>query len=403
MAFVAAAMLSMPLHASAAPAADAPASAVPVAVDARLAGDKDRTRLIVDLDRVVDFKVFPLADPYRLIIDMPEIDFRLPRGLGQSGRGIVTAYRYGVMGRGRSRIVMDLSEPGRIDKAFILEPVEDQPARLVVDIIGSTREAFLAAVAESSKEMVVEQSAIPMPVGPNTHEAGAKPMIVIDPGHGGIDPGAVSGENREKDVVLAMAKALRDELKKTGKFEVALTRDEDVFIPLADRVEFARSKKAVLMVSLHADSLSAHEVSGSTIYTLSEGASDALSAKLAEQENRSDAIAGVDLSDKPDEVAGILIDLVRRETKNLSVTFARSFIGDMRKVTHMNKNPHRYAGFWVLKAPEVPSVLIELGYMTNGDDVAKMTDPEWRVHMAKALTKAIDRQLGAKIGSIASN
>ncbi|MGE0584277.1 MAG: N-acetylmuramoyl-L-alanine amidase [Flavobacteriaceae bacterium] len=403
MVFVVAAALALPGHVRAAPADEARASAVPVAVDARLAGDKERTRLIVDLDRVIDFRVFALADPYRLVIDMPEIDFRLPRGLGQSGRGVVTAYRYGNMGRGRSRIVMDLSEPGRVEKAFILEPVEDQPARLVLDIVGATREAFLAAVAESAREMAVEQSVTPVPAGPNTQEAGARPMIVIDPGHGGIDPGAVSGEHREKDVVLAMARALRGELEKTGKFDVALTREEDVFIPLADRVEFARSKKAVLMVSLHADSLSAHEVSGATIYTLSEGASDALSARLAEQENRSDAIAGVDLTDKPDEVAGILIDLVRRETKNLSVTFARSFVADMRSVTRMNKNPHRYAGFWVLKAPEVPSVLIELGYMTNPDDVAKMTDPDWRAHMAKALTKAIDSKLGGKIGSIASN
>lgn len=374
--------------------------AVAVALDARLAGDLKRTRLIVDLDRMVDFRVFPLADPYRLIVDLPQVDFRLDDRTGAKGRGFVTAFRYGLIFTGRSRIVMDLAGPGRIDKAFILEPVEDQPARLVIDIVESTREAFLAAVDKASGEMAL--AAAPPP--PAARRDPGKPLIVIDPGHGGIDPGAVSGSHREKDVVLAVARHLKEEIDASGDMEAILTRDEDVFIPLAARVQFARDHGAALMISLHADSLNVPEVGGATVYTLSDSASDALSARLAEQENRSDAIAGVDLSEEPDEVASILIDLIRRETKNLSVSFARSLVSGLRPTTRLNKNPHRSAGFWVLKAPEVPSVLIELGYMTNEADVESMSDDAWQTRMAKAIARAVHGHLvPRKEGSVASN
>jgi N-acetylmuramoyl-L-alanine amidase len=227
-----------------------------------------------------------------------------------------------------------------------------------------------------------------------------RPIVVLDPGHGGIDNGAVarSGE-LEKDIVLKFTLQLRDELERSGKYRVVMTRTDDTFIPLVDRVRMARIRQAALFVSIHADAIKKGEgeAQGATVYTLSETASDAEAGRLAESENRADVIAGIDMSHEPGDVADILIDLAQRETKAFSLHFARTLVGDMKKVARMHKNPMKSAGFKVLKAPDVPAALIELGYMSSKDDLKQLTSGAWQSKTAGAISTAIDNFFSTRI------
>jgi N-acetylmuramoyl-L-alanine amidase len=226
--------------------------------------------------------------------------------------------------------------------------------------------------------------------------------VVLDPGHGGIDTGTKgpSGE-QEKDIVLDFAKRLRERIEALGKYRVVMTRSDDTFVPLADRVRIARDAGASLFISIHADWLSRKEgdAQGATIYTLSETASDPAAARLAEEENRADVIAGVDLKDEPNDVAGILIDLAQRETKSFSVQFAHKLEGAMKSATRMHKEPLKSAGFRVLRAPDVPSVLVELGYVSNKDDLRSLLSDTWRDHTADSMASAIDGYFSSHLGS----
>ncbi len=219
-----------------------------------------------------------------------------------------------------------------------------------------------------------------------------RPLIVLDPGHGGIDNGTHWKSVDEKDIVLAFARTLREKLEHSGKYRVAMTRGDDTFVALGDRVRFARARRAALFISLHADSLPPKEghAEGATVYTLSEKASDAQAAELANSENASDIIAGVDLSNEPSDVASILVDLAQRETKTFSMQFARNVVGELRDTAKLYKRPIKSAGFVVLKDPDVPSVLIELGYLSSAADRKNLTSPAWRAKTAGALAEAVD-------------
>jgi N-acetylmuramoyl-L-alanine amidase len=288
-------------------------------------------------------------------------------------------------------MVIDLAKPARIDRAFVLEPSNDQPARLVLDLTAVDRETFLRAIALENRAAVSGRRR-PAPQTPE-EKADTRPLIVVDPGHGGIDNGtqAASGE-LEKSIVLQFSLALREHIEKNGKYRVLMTRTDDTFIPLAERVNIARARQAGLFISVHADALARGDgdAQGATIYTLSETASDAAAAQLAESENRADAIAGLDLSTEPDDVAGILYDLALRETKTFSVQFARALVSEMRNATRMHKEPLRSAGFRVLKAPDVPSVLVELGYVSNRGDLKSLTSEAWRNRTAASIARAVD-------------
>ncbi|QIB32476.1 N-acetylmuramoyl-L-alanine amidase [Ancylobacter pratisalsi] len=388
----AAAFASMCAHAQAGSGDSEPA----VATDARLAGDGERTRLVVDLSHSVPLGAFTLADPYRVVVDVPDVIFTLPTSAGQEGRGLVTAYRFGLFAPGKARIVMDVSAPVKIDKAFVLEPVDGQPARLVIDLVKTDRRSFLKTVAAPVRR--IEQPPMPEPsvaiVGDN------RPVVVIDPGHGGIDPGAVNAAFgvSEKELVLAIAIQLRNKLAATGNYRVMMTRDDDSYVPLGQRVRFARESGARLFISLHADSLSVNDgnVRGATIYTLSDRASDSEAQRLADSENKADMIAGVDLSEEPADVAGILFDLAQRETRNFSAQFARSLAGSVESTARMHKSPLKSAGFKVLKAPDVPSVLFELGYLSSAKDLELMTSASWQSNVTDAMLVAIDAYFAAQ-------
>jgi len=407
--FLGAVLLGIPWRAAAAgaPAVAVPSDAFkdfPVASEVRFGGDETRTRMVVDFNRKIDMRAFTLANPYRVIVDLPQVIFRFPPAAGESGRGLVKAFRYGLMMTGGSRIVIDLTRPARVEQSFLLDASNDQPVRLVLDLTAVDRDAFMRTIALENR---VREPAAAVKAQPKSdahlsdaHLSDARPIIVLDPGHGGIDNGtkAASGET-EKTIVLEFALLLRDKIEKTGKYHVVMTRADDTFVALADRVAFARAQQASLFISIHADALPRGEgdAQGASIYTLSETASDSEAARLAETENRADVIAGVDLTSEPNDVADILIDLAQRETKSFSVQFARGLVASMRTVTRMHKNSLKSAGFRVLKAPDIPSVLIELGYVSNRQDIKSLTSADWREHAADSVAQAIDRFFTTKL------
>ena len=375
----------------------APADAFPVASDARLGGDDKATRFVVDLSQKVDLRAFTLADPYRVVIDLPQVTFQFPPRTGEKGRGLVKAFRYGLVMAGGSRIVLDAAGPVRVDKAFVLDSVDGQPARLVLDLAAIDRASFMRAVAIDNR-LPRDTARKSEPPAPNTSDP--RPIVVLDPGHGGIDTGTRAGSGvQEKALVLEFALMLRDKVEKTGKYRVVMTRTDDTFVPLADRVRLARSRGAQLFVSIHCDALARGdgEAEGATVYTVSDKASDAEAARLAEAENRADVIAGVDLSAEPDDIADILIDLAQRETKTFSTQFARDLIGELKGAARLHKNPLKSAGFRVLKAPDVPSVLIELGYVSNRQDLKQLVSDSWRSRAADAIVAAIHRYFTTRL------
>lgn len=370
----------------------------PVATEARVGGDDSLTRFVIDLSRKIEMRAFLLADPYRVVIDLPQVTFSLPPRTGERGRGLVKAFRYGLVMQGGSRIVLDVAKPVRIDKAFVLDAAEGEPARLVIDLAATSRESFLRSVAAETRPKRLASSAGLEREPPRAGDP--RPIVVLDPGHGGIDFGAVASSGAmEKSIVLDFALALRDQLERSGKFRVVMTRTDDSFIPLSDRVRMARVRQAALLISIHADALRRGEgaAQGATVYTLSETASDAEAARLAESENRADVIAGIDLSQEPDDVADILIDLAQRETKGFSVHFAKLLVGELRRVARMHKHPLKSAGFKVLKAPDVPSVLVELGYVSSKDDLKQLTSDAWRTRAAGSIAQAIDTYFSTRL------
>lgn len=392
----------------------APQVQFPVASAVRIAGDARQTRFILDLDRKVDVRAFALADPYRVVIDLPQINFQLGREATETKRGLIKAFRYGLVMAGGSRLVFDLAGPARIDKAQVIEAANDQPARLILELSAIDRTTFVqqltaesrpqlrASIGEGDAVSVTNATVAAMNANANVAIANgdSRPVIVIDPGHGGIDHGteAASGE-MEKTLVLDFAKGLRDRIEKTGKYRVVMTRSDDTFVALGERVKMARHHTAALFVSIHADALPKGDsnAQGATIYTLSDKASDAEAERLAELENKADAIAGFNLTEEPNDVADILIDLTQRETKTFSNRFARTLMSEMKTVARMHKHPLKSAGFKVLKAPDVPSVLIELGYVSNKEDLQLLVSESWRSRTVGSVAQAVETFLGRRV------
>jgi N-acetylmuramoyl-L-alanine amidase len=370
----------------------------PVASDVRLAGDGKQTRFVLDLDQKIQFRAFILSDPHRAVLDIPQVSFQLPAGAGAAGRGLIKAFRYGLAVPGGSRIVFDLTGPARIANSYVLDAANGQPPRLVVELEQDDGAAAprAAEVRSELRPAIADASLASLPAG--TIASGSagppdpRPVVVIDPGHGGIDNGTQASGESEKSLVLGFGLALRDRMEKAGRYRVVMTRTDDTFIPLAERVRIARSQSAALFVSIHADALPRHEgdAQGATIYTLSDRGSDAEAERLADAENKADAIGGVNLTEEPTDVADILIDLAQRETRTFSNRFARTLMGEMKRTVRMHKHPLKSAAFKVLKAPDVPSVLIELGYVSNKDDLEHLVSESWRARTVNSMAQAID-------------
>lgn len=372
----------------------ASAASAPVVESIRLGINGQTTRLVIDIDREVDVETFALDNPDRLVIDLPQVKWEIGEEGRRKGTGLIQRFRYGLFREGTSRLVLDLDEPAKLSRFFVLPAQGPQPVRLVFDLIEVDRQSF---AADTRKRHRVKPSQ-PKPVATTTNDnsAGFRRMVVIDPGHGGVDPGTLGITGMpEKDVVLEIARAVRAELSVREGYDVMLTRDKDIFLRLRDRIERARAVDADLFISIHADSIKNKRVRGSTVYTLSETASDKEAAALARKENKADLIAGIDLRTEAPEVADILIDLAQRETMNYSARFANYLVPELGKRMVLRTNSHRFAGFVVLKAPDVPSVLLEVGYLSNRRDAQILTSAEGRQDIARAIAAAVERYFRA--------
>ena len=361
----------------------------------RVVGDESRTRFVADISGAVVPRVFSLADPYRIVIDLPEVRFQLQPGTGETGFALISAYRYGLITRGQSRIVLDVTQPVAVANFFVTEPDAGQPARLVVDLVTTSREAFLADALEYQQRG--GEGATP----PTDNGDDGRLVLVIDPGHGGIDPGAIGANDvLEKDIVLEFSLELASQLRATGRYEVVLTREDDSFLTLTDRVEFARAASADILLSIHADAYPQQSsVRGAAIFTLSERASNQVVAEIAANHNRADILAGANIQGATNEVADILIDFMRRETKNFSIMLARNIVDQLRGSTQLAPYPQQEADFLVLKAPDVPSVLLELGFLTNADDEELLQSREWQRRTASTIVTAINEFFATRVAA----
>ncbi len=373
------------------PIAYAAESAPFLAFGARVAGDDARTRVVVEFDRKPDFSIHYVANPVRVVVDLPETAFGL-KAESLEPRGLFEAIRYGGMGAGSSRLVLSAKGPVAVTHAEVIEQEGGKSYRLVIDAEKVDQTRFDALLGDQQWTGSVVSAKTDRPTIAPAQKTGAF-VIAIDAGHGGIDTGAIGSgtKTEEKHVTLAFAQELVATLNREGGIEAFLTRDKDVFLSLPQRVQIARNKGANLFISIHADTLRQKDIRGATVYTISDKASDHLAADLAQRENLSDEIAGVPLQSEPAEVADILIDLTRRETQAFSVNMARTVVSSFEGQINLINNPHRHAGFRVLQAPDVPSILLELGFMSNKDDEKLLLDPEWRKKVSGLLAVAVKR------------
>ena len=368
-------------------------SGAAVAIAAETASRDGTTRLTLTLSKAIEARAFVMERPDRAVIDLPEVNFQLDGETGKlSGRkrdGAIASFRYGLFAPGRSRIVVDLAGPA------VVEPIETMKTREGAVLVSIPfrkvdRDTFRKAAVAGDPSPAAAKA--PPKVASMTEAADTRPLIVIDAGHGGTDPGAIAATGVfEKDIVFGFAQSFAERLEQSGRYRLVMTRDRDVFVPLAERVRIAREAKADLFISIHADSISAApQVKGATIYTGSEKATDSESARLAERENRADAAAGTESGEGPADVADILQELTLRETRGFSAGFAGRLMGQLSPVMEMSPKPHREAGFKVLRSPDVPSVLIELGYLSSKSDLEKLQSEEWRARVTGSMAKAVD-------------
>ncbi|MQY42936.1 AMIN domain-containing protein [Epibacterium sp. SM1969] len=353
---------------------DAPASGIELS-----RGGADLT---LQLSQGVPYRVFTLDAPRRLVLDFQEVDWTglQPEQL-LADRHVVSA-QFGTYVPGWSRLVLELAQPMQVKTADLSVDTVTAAAQLKIALTPVDEATFAARAGAPVDPRWDLPAAEPLPV-PNTRPSDAPLMVVLDPGHGGIDPGAQVKNDRfeidEKELALQFALELGEILLRSGQFDVRLTRNDDYFVSLERRITLAHQAKADVFISIHADSLSAGYAHGTTIYTLSDEASDVASAKLAERQQRSQLLAGTDLSDTDDQVADVLLDLARVETHPRSLHLAQSVADGMaEKGGPMNRRPLRSAGFSVLKSADIPSVLIEIGFLSSPRDLENLMDPDWR-------------------------
>lgn len=430
----------------------AAAKVQPELTAARIESNSQKTRFSAELNFAIGYNVYVLTNPYRVVIDIPDAIFSLRPDTGTRGQGLISGFRFGQLDDKRSRIVINVTGPVLIQNSYSVRKKANHPARLIVDLVPTDRATFarihqvdqvanLVAREQAKADKKANDDLIPQelpPISANGKSAdpialllkGGVPLprkkpgrkttaqkpqqketpkkkapqrsrkltIVLDPGHGGIDTGTSSKNGlQEKSIVLAFSRHLRNRLNGLGRYKVIMTRDTDTFVSLRKRVQIAHKNQADLFIAIHADSIRHRNVRGTTLYTLSETASDAEAAELAAKENRADIIGGVDLVHESKAISNILIDLAQRETKNHSVYFARKAANRLKRVTRLTKRPLRSAGFVVLKAPDVPSILLELGYLSNRHDARLLASKAWQKKVADALARAVDNYFRARV------
>jgi N-acetylmuramoyl-L-alanine amidase len=371
--------------------AKSPAQGPLIALSGDMAGDEMRVRAVFNFDREPVLSRLIISNPYRLVIDLPETSFGF-EGAGPKATGLIADMRYGLMQQGKSRIVITSKGPFALDLFEARKNDDGKTWRLIIDLSASSLTAFETLLDdESEKRGTTAIAAKGDRIGKPRLDSPKPFTVVLDAGHGGIDGGARGMKGtEEKDVTLGFARELRDLLATNPKIRVVLTRDDDVFLPLAERVRIARQNDGDIFVAVHADTIGAHRLRGATVYTNSDTASDDLALAVARNENLSDAVAGLAVESQNSEVSDILIDLMRRETQTFSVNLAKTVLGEFEGKIKLINNPHRSARFMVLRAPDVPSILLELGYLSNPQDERLLNDPKWRTQAANLLKTAIE-------------
>ena len=413
------------------------AQTLPMVLAARVTTTPERARLVLDLSSSTEFAIVSLDDPQRIAVDVKASKVTIDTPQPLTGPGIVAGFTTTMAEDGRARTELTLSRPAAVQQAYVLEPIDDQPARLIVDLITATPDGFKAQVAAdlanslsrqppesvpsvaaiapppsaeptatpSQSPESAEPSASPSavaelrgtvappvaaPIVPPT-AGGSRPLIVIDPGHGGIDNGASAPNGvREKDITLAFALQLRDLLVNSGLFDVAMTRDDDTYLTLNERVDLARQNKADLFISLHADTFQEADIRGASIYTRDERATDILDKVLADGENRADIVAGYVTPETTPAVVSLLVDLMRRQVRQQAYLAAEDIVKAMEPSVALRRFPVRQADFFVLQAPDIPSMLIELGFMSNNADIANLENVDWRNKVVNAIAGGVE-------------
>ncbi len=395
---------------------------LPEVTAARVSTTPERARLILDLSAVTEFAVATIADPDRIVVDVKAGSVPTIAQQAVAGQGIVTSFTTAIAGADRVRVELVLTVPSVVQQAYLLDAVGDQPARLVVDLVTTTREDFVARAAadlansigravpdaveetpepSSSEAPISSETPVaetPVAETPNVEPAAveSRPLIVLDPGHGGVDNGASSPRGiHEKEITLAFALQLRDLLVATGKFDVALTRDDDTYLTLNERVDLARQNKADLLISLHADTFQEADIRGASIYTRDERAADILDKVLTEGETRADVVSGyVDEAAKP-AVVDILVDLMRRQMRQQAYLAAGDIVKAMEPSVTLRRFPVRQGDFFVLQAPDIPSMLIELGFMSNSSDIQNLESQAWRDKVVASIAQGVEGYFAA--------
>jgi N-acetylmuramoyl-L-alanine amidase len=381
--------------------------------------NQSSTRFILDINKEVPYRAFVLNNPMRLVIDLPKMNWNAPLNKGDRN-GFIKSYRKGIYQNDTLRVVLELNKPVTIAThaklapasgsnwryAFELQPVNaiqfQQSLNKVITGGGATTAATHNTTPMQKpaiQNSVPASPQQPIPVAPSkptlvASTAHKKPLIVVDAGHGGVDPGALATNGMyEKNITLATAKEVKRILEATGKYRVHLTRDKDIFIKLPERVQIARRLSADMFISLHADTIARPQVHGSSVYTLSDVASDAETAKLAARENAVDTLVNVDVGHVDADVADILIDLVTRDNMNQSKILAETVVSTFHStgIGTLPQRPHRSAGFAVLKAPDIPSVLIEMGFLSNKQEADMLANASYRTKLASSVAKVIER------------
>jgi N-acetylmuramoyl-L-alanine amidase len=417
-------------------------AALPQVLAARVSTTPERGRLVLDLTATTQFAVATLDNPQRIAIDVRAAGVTIPAPSPVAGNGIVASFTTSMAEAGRARTELTLNQPATVQQAYLLDPIGDQPARLVVDLITTTQTDFTARAAadmaaarsrgdlpspaepaseappsstsaesaSSAAEVVAPGAAsaedplataalrpsqtIPPPAAPLA--GGSRPLIVIDPGHGGIDNGASAPSGvHEKDITLAFALQLRDLLVQSGRFDVAMTRDDDTYLTLNERVDLARENKANLFISLHADTFQEADIRGASIYTRDERATDILDKVLADGENRADIVGNYVKPDARPAVVGVLVDLMRRQVRQQAYVAAQDIVKAMQPSVALRRFPVRQADFFVLQAPDIPSMLIELGFMSNNADIANLENIDWRNKVVSAIAAGVEDYFAA--------
>lgn len=369
-----------------------PEGGLPSVLDVRVTTTDQRARVVLDLTGKTVFAIASLDQPDRIAVDVKALSLQFETAPPVFGQGIVSNYTIEIAEEGRARTTLMLNQPAVVQQAYVLEPIGEQPARLVVDLILTSPDEFALHVADDYAAAMASRPVDDpqMPTDDQPKEEAIRPLVVIDPGHGGIDNGATAPNGvREKDIVLAFALDLQKVLVSSGRFDVALTREDDTFLRLEERVTLARENKADLFISLHADTFQQQDIRGASIYTRDENATDVLDKVLADSENKADIVAGFAMPDTPPQVVDILVDLMRRQMRKESFLAAQSIVRQLEPAVAVRRFPVRQADFFVLQAPDIPSILIELGFLSNAADIANLQESDWRDKAVGALARGI--------------